>query len=141
MTVELTYLPHLRSWVGIFSVVFLHRRLTRAQWVALVVCVFGVAVVGSSSLIGKEPAEPEAQAEDGSVSPLVGIALILVAQLFSAFLRVAIGIGLALTDTSIYSCFAIRHRGTHHGAPCGRTTGERKIRLMLLPTDDTDRFG
>ncbi|GAA5978419.1 hypothetical protein JCM10908_004347 [Rhodotorula pacifica] len=71
-------------WVGIFSVVFLRRRLTRAQWVALVVCVFGVAVVGSSSLIGRGPSEPEAQAEDGTVSPLVGIALILVAQLFTA---------------------------------------------------------
>ncbi|GAA5862185.1 hypothetical protein JCM3774_004814 [Rhodotorula dairenensis] len=71
-------------WVGIFSVVFLRRRLTRAQWVALVVCVFGVAVVGSSSLIGHKPSEPETQAEDGTVSPLVGIALILVAQLFTA---------------------------------------------------------
>ncbi|POY70176.1 hypothetical protein BMF94_6759 [Rhodotorula taiwanensis] len=71
-------------WVGIFSVLFLHRRLTRAQWTALVVCVIGVAVVGSSSLISHKRSEPETQAEDGTVSPLVGIALILVAQLFTA---------------------------------------------------------
>ncbi|GAA6055739.1 hypothetical protein JCM3770_006133 [Rhodotorula araucariae] len=70
-------------WVGVFSVVFLKRTLTRAQWVALVVCMFGVAVVGSSSLIGNEKS-PEAASEDAGVSPLVGVALVLVAQVFTA---------------------------------------------------------
>ncbi|BGP45923.1 hypothetical protein JCM10450v2_001758 [Rhodotorula kratochvilovae] len=70
-------------WVGVFSVVFLKRTLTRAQWVALVVCMFGVAVVGSSSLIGNDK-NPEATSEDAGVSPLVGVALVLVAQIFTA---------------------------------------------------------
>lgn len=74
------------SWVGVFSVVFLKRSLTRAQWVALAVCMFGVAIVGSSSLIGhgSTPEEADAAAEEGKVSPLVGVGLILVAQVFSA---------------------------------------------------------
>ncbi|GAA5904595.1 hypothetical protein JCM8208_004825 [Rhodotorula glutinis] len=70
-------------WVGVFSVVFLKRDLTRAQWVALVVCMFGVGVVGSSSLIGNDKG-PEAASEDAGVSPLVGVALVLVAQVFTA---------------------------------------------------------
>ncbi|GAA5837575.1 hypothetical protein JCM9279_006795 [Rhodotorula babjevae] len=70
-------------WVGVFSVVFLKRDLTRAQWVALVVCMFGVGVVGSSSLIGNDKG-PEAASEDAGVSPLVGVALVLVAQIFTA---------------------------------------------------------
>ncbi|GAA6005037.1 uncharacterized protein JCM10292_002605 [Rhodotorula paludigena] len=73
-------------WVGVFSVVFLKRSLTRAQWVALAVCMFGVAIVGSSSLIGHRstPEEADAAAEEGKVSPLVGVGLILVAQIFTA---------------------------------------------------------
>ncbi|GAA6063832.1 hypothetical protein JCM10212_003994 [Sporobolomyces blumeae] len=70
-------------WVGVFSVIFLNRKLDRAQWTALAVCMIGVAIVGSSSLIGVEPVEPAAEAEP-AVSPLVGVLLILVAQLFTA---------------------------------------------------------
>lgn len=42
----------------------------------------GVAVVGSSSLIGPKTVETATE-ENPTVSPLVGVLLILVAQLFS----------------------------------------------------------
>ncbi|GAA6029301.1 hypothetical protein JCM8097_003611 [Rhodosporidiobolus ruineniae] len=71
-------------WVGVFSVLFLGRTLTRAQWVSLAVCMLGVAVVGAASLIGNEANKPETEAAEGSVSPLVGVGLILVAQIFTA---------------------------------------------------------
>ncbi|GAA5894748.1 hypothetical protein JCM6882_006671 [Rhodosporidiobolus microsporus] len=73
-------------WVGLFSVVFLKRSLTRAQWVALGVCMLGVGIVGAASLVGnsgKEPSE-STTAEEGSVSPIVGFLLVLVAQIFTA---------------------------------------------------------
>lgn len=70
-------------WVGVFSVIFLHRKLDRAQWTALGVCMVGVAVVGSSSLIGPKTVETATE-ENPTVSPLVGVLLILVAQLFTA---------------------------------------------------------
>lgn len=75
-----------RSWVGLFSVLFLHRRLTRAQWVALGVIMLGVGIVGAASLIqDKNPAtQPEAESADKGVSPLVGVGLVLLAQVFSA---------------------------------------------------------
>ncbi|GAA5822778.1 hypothetical protein JCM11251_004378 [Rhodosporidiobolus azoricus] len=72
-------------WVGLFSVIFLKRTLTRAQWVALAVCMLGVGVVGAASLTGNDPKEPSEAAErEGGVSPIVGFALVLVAQLFTA---------------------------------------------------------
>ncbi|TNY23696.1 hypothetical protein DMC30DRAFT_414022 [Rhodotorula diobovata] len=73
-------------WVGVFSVIFLKRTLTRAQWVALVVCMAGVGIVGASSLIGNgtDADGPETASEDQGVSPLVGVAFVLVAQIFTA---------------------------------------------------------
>ncbi|GAA5934014.1 hypothetical protein JCM1841_002050 [Sporobolomyces salmonicolor] len=74
-------------WVGVFSVIFLGRKLNRAQWTALAVCMAGVAVVGSSSLIGPKPdahGPDEAVEEAPSVSPLVGVLLVLLAQIFTA---------------------------------------------------------
>lgn len=79
-------------WVGVFSVIFLHRKLDRAQWTALGVCMIGVAVVGSSSLIGPKSVETATE-ENPSVSPLVGVLLILVAQLFSKLSRFSIRCG------------------------------------------------
>ena len=111
-------------WVGVFSVVFLKRDLTRAQWVALVVCMFGVGVVGSSSLIGNDKG-PEAASEDAGVSPLVGVALVLVAQIFSAssfLLPLVLYQREADSWPSTCSCVAVRPRGAHHGAPHGRAS-------------------
>ncbi|CDR42857.1 hypothetical protein NBRC10512_006663 [Rhodotorula toruloides] len=73
-------------WVGLFSVLFLHRRLTRAQWVALGVIMLGVGIVGAASLIqDKNPAtQPEAEGAEKDVSPLVGVGLVLLAQVFTA---------------------------------------------------------
>ncbi|GAA5932853.1 uncharacterized protein JCM15063_002224 [Sporobolomyces koalae] len=71
-------------WVGVFSVLFLNRKLDRAQWTALGVCMLGVAVVGSSSLIGPKPVEATVAEDAAAVSPLVGVLLILLAQIFTA---------------------------------------------------------
>ncbi|BGP13750.1 hypothetical protein JCM10213_006419 [Rhodosporidiobolus nylandii] len=73
-------------WVGLFSVVFLKRTLTRAQWVSLAVCMLGVAIVGvAASSDGEKAPDSEVEAEDETaVSPLVGVALVLVAQIFTA---------------------------------------------------------
>lgn len=73
-------------WVGVFSVIFLGRRLTKAQWTALATVMLGVAVVGCSSLIGNDQAaQDESTAEEAkAVSPLAGVALIVVAQVFTA---------------------------------------------------------
>lgn len=70
-------------WVGVFSVVFLHRKLTKAQWTALATVMLGIAVVGCSSLTdSKQEAVENAAApvEEPAVSPLAGVLLIIVAQ-------------------------------------------------------------
>ncbi len=75
-------------WVGVFSVLFLGRKLAKAQWLALATVMAGIAVVGASSLIGPKPAEESLLSTLSSsapaTSPLVGVALIFVAQLFTA---------------------------------------------------------
>ncbi|GAA5848211.1 hypothetical protein JCM8547_004445 [Rhodosporidiobolus lusitaniae] len=72
-------------WVGVFSVIFLKRQLTRAQWVSLGVCMLGVAIVGAASIVGADPKpSPETTEKEGTVSPLVGVGLVLVAQIFTA---------------------------------------------------------
>lgn len=70
-------------FVGLFSVIFLGRRLTRAQWMALATVMLGVAVVGFSSVGGaKKEIESFAAATGGEeADPLLGVCLILVAQI------------------------------------------------------------
>lgn len=69
-------------WVGVFSVIFLGRRLTRAQWAALATVMAGVAVVGVSSVGGaKKELQTFISASGEEVDPMVGVVLILVAQL------------------------------------------------------------
>ncbi|KAK4053071.1 hypothetical protein OIV83_001806 [Microbotryomycetes sp. JL201] len=68
-------------WVGVFSVIFLNRKLTRAQWVALGTVMAGIAVVGASSLIAPaEPAIDKADTAEEATSPLIGVMLIVTAQ-------------------------------------------------------------
>ncbi|KAI1816017.1 hypothetical protein GGS20DRAFT_279156 [Poronia punctata] len=80
-------------FVGLFSVVFLHRKLHLFQWLSLVGVVLGVAVVGLAGAI-----QPDARAKGTSLSTLVaedpaaaeavrvvlGVALIAGAQIFTA---------------------------------------------------------
>jgi drug/metabolite transporter (DMT)-like permease len=69
-------------WVGVFSVIVLGRRLSRAQWAALATVMAGVAVVGVSSVGGAKKELQTFISEAGEeVDPMVGVILILVAQL------------------------------------------------------------
>ncbi|KAL8293058.1 hypothetical protein RQP46_000752 [Phenoliferia psychrophenolica] len=68
-------------WVGLLSLIFLDRKLAKFQWLALATVMLGVAVVGVSSLGGKKEATG---ADEAAGSPIVGILLILVSQIFTA---------------------------------------------------------
>ncbi|KAI0127730.1 hypothetical protein BJ170DRAFT_595592 [Xylariales sp. AK1849] len=83
-------------FVGLFSVVFLRRRLHAFQWVSLVGVVSGVAVVGlagaispdtkakASSLSELATAVAEDQAAADAVRAIIGVLLIAGAQIFTA---------------------------------------------------------
>ena len=87
-------------FVGLFSVVFLRRRLRLYQWLALVVVVIGVGIVGLAGTLFKDGVsatdDPRAstmvlmrQADESIRSPeavrtVVGILLIAAAQIFTA---------------------------------------------------------
>lgn len=85
-------------WVGIFSVLFLRRRLEIYQWFMLVCVMLGVCVVGLSGTILKEVdgvAKSQNAVGNGTdegtdtdvppaVTALLGVVLILFAQLFTA---------------------------------------------------------
>lgn len=87
-------------WVGIFSVVFLKKRLHMYQWFALVTVVLGVTLVGLAGALYSEdsskPASALAMAKDAAIvmaraarSPdalrtMVGVLLIAGAQIFTA---------------------------------------------------------
>ncbi|EKM83006.1 hypothetical protein AGABI1DRAFT_111536 [Agaricus bisporus var. burnettii JB137-S8] len=83
-------------FVGVFSVIFLRRRLWLYQWLSLIIVMTGVALVGYSgslvkdvikeSLFGIKPTYASAQeAEDAQVGKvLVGVFFILFAQVFTA---------------------------------------------------------
>jgi drug/metabolite transporter (DMT)-like permease len=79
-------------FVGTLSVLFLKRRLFSYQWFALMVVVFGVAIVGLSGSLTKQAlAEPEkllrpfkeAKKEEGpdEVAVIVGVFFVLFAQI------------------------------------------------------------
>lgn len=71
-------------WVGLFSVLFLNRRLPFAQWASLFIVMLGVAVVGASNIItGAAPAEEGAPPVD-LAKAIVGALLVLFAQIFTA---------------------------------------------------------
>ncbi|KIO17859.1 hypothetical protein M407DRAFT_84541 [Tulasnella calospora MUT 4182] len=87
-------------WVGIFSVIFLRRRLFLYQWLSLITVMIGVSIVGlSGSLIKKSVTEdssipdafrralsPSTAASDptDAARVLIGVLFILFAQLFTA---------------------------------------------------------
>ncbi|KDQ12303.1 hypothetical protein BOTBODRAFT_67501 [Botryobasidium botryosum FD-172 SS1] len=78
-------------WVGLFSVMFLQRKLWLYQWLALLTVVLGVSIVGlSGSLVKKaisSTPEDVGEAADEiteAAKVIVGILFILFAQLFTA---------------------------------------------------------
>ena len=80
-------------FVGIFSVIFLKRRLMVYQWAALAIVVAGVAVVGLAGALYKDPTKAEANEFDESaattevslaVRTIIGVLLIAGAQIFTA---------------------------------------------------------
>lgn len=70
-------------WVGIFSVIFLKRKLARAQWIALATVMAGVAVVGLSS-VGGAKKSIETFEETQAADPMLGVILICGSQIFTA---------------------------------------------------------
>lgn len=78
-------------FVGLFSVVFLHRKLHLFQWLSLVGVVTGVAIVGLAGAIQpdkKHAAGPEsieaAGIDEGALRVLIGVLMIAGAQIFTA---------------------------------------------------------
>lgn len=74
-------------FVGLFSVFFLRRKLFLYQWVALFSIVSGVAIVGASSIFRSTPqvpTNPEVNALFGISESLLGVLMVLIAQMFSA---------------------------------------------------------
>lgn len=75
-------------FTGIASYLFLGRRFRLYEWISLVLVVGGVAIVGLSSVLTpqKRPADTSSFDADSSVdlSSLVGVLLVLGAQLFTA---------------------------------------------------------
>ncbi|KAI9484426.1 hypothetical protein BDB00DRAFT_146403 [Zychaea mexicana] len=76
-------------FTGIFSYFFLNRRLRLFEWVALGMVVSGVAIVGLSSLIfpQNKPSDTTNNSQEDppfDVMSLVGVVLVLGAQLFTA---------------------------------------------------------
>ncbi|KAF8598713.1 hypothetical protein BDV93DRAFT_609719 [Ceratobasidium sp. AG-I] len=74
-------------WVGVLSVVLLRTRLFAFQWFSLVTVMFGVGLVGlSGSLVSSEkgPAEAGTSTVESDPEVVMGMLLILFAQLFAA---------------------------------------------------------
>ncbi|KAK9240316.1 hypothetical protein V1525DRAFT_395598 [Lipomyces kononenkoae] len=78
-------------FVGIFSVIFLGRRLELRQWTALGVVVLGVFIVGLSGVIYAPAATPEGEIPDDTmrepnsfVQVALGVFIIALAQIFTA---------------------------------------------------------
>ncbi|PWN48210.1 hypothetical protein IE53DRAFT_208121 [Violaceomyces palustris] len=76
-------------WVGVFSVIFLRRHLYFFQWISLLTVMAGVCVVGMSGTLFKRAEAPSTLEEENddlpeSAKALLGVLLILFAQLFTA---------------------------------------------------------
>lgn len=83
-------------FVGLFSVLFLKRRLGGWKWISLIIVVLGVAVVGLAgalakdekavpkSVLGDEDASDDSGDDNLAVRSIVGVLLIALAQIFTA---------------------------------------------------------
>lgn len=80
-------------FTGFFSVIFLKRKLSKSQWIALFLVMAGVSIVGMSNIIVKsQPTEPIKE-NDGILKPsnhvtsknILGVAMVILAQIFTAF--------------------------------------------------------
>lgn len=71
---------------AIFSIIFLGSRFHRHHWTALTFVVGGVAIVGASPLIYPDDSE---EGDEGGPSPVFGIILVIVAQLFAGGLIIS----------------------------------------------------
>ncbi|OTA81736.1 hypothetical protein M434DRAFT_401253 [Hypoxylon sp. CO27-5] len=76
-------------FVGLFSVIFLHRKLHLFQWISLVGVVVGVALVGLAGVIWPDSKDAVKQAVEDATSPdalraALGVFLIAGAQIFTA---------------------------------------------------------
>jgi len=81
-------------FVGLFSVVFLHRKLHLFQWISLVGVVLGVAIVGLAGAIFPDSAKIPTDIEDragkdqadmsDTIRAIIGVLLIAGAQIFTA---------------------------------------------------------
>lgn len=71
---------------AIFSIIFLKRRYYRHHWSALVFVVGGVAIVGASPVIFPEEGQ---EGEEGGASVILGIILVVIAQLFAGGLFIS----------------------------------------------------
>ncbi|KAG2195350.1 hypothetical protein INT46_000900 [Mucor plumbeus] len=73
-------------FTGLFSYLFLNRRLRVYEWTSLVMVVVGVGIVGLSSVLfpQKKPDETVINGDEFDYSSLLGVGLVLGAQLFTA---------------------------------------------------------
>lgn len=80
-------------WVGLFSIVFLNRHLTREKWISLTIITSGVALVGYAGSLQPQSQPKEVQADpsksfehgdDPGAKVVLGLFLIFFAQLFTA---------------------------------------------------------
>lgn len=75
-------------WVGTFSVLFLHHRLSLYQWASLAMVVSGVCIVGLSGVLtsdGKGSASTDASGSENSAANVtLGLLMVMLAQVFAA---------------------------------------------------------
>lgn len=80
-------------FVGMFSVIFLHRKLVFYHWAALAIVVFGVAIVGLASALERGPHKAEVVENSDfstttemnpTIRTIIGVLLIAGAQVFTA---------------------------------------------------------
>jgi hypothetical protein len=70
-------------FTGFLSMLILKTRLPGVKIYALFTVLFGVAIVGSTAILFKDDSEPDEQT--GSINSVLGVILILAAQVFSSF--------------------------------------------------------
>ncbi|KAI9626982.1 hypothetical protein H4Q26_017615 [Puccinia striiformis f. sp. tritici PST-130] len=82
-------------WVGLFSIIFLNRHLSREKWISLAIITSGVALVGYAGSLQSSPPDNQIQTDkifvngsssssEGGAKVLLGLFLIFFAQLFTA---------------------------------------------------------